>query len=212
MIKKIIFTALGVLWLLPICGQNSCDNLYAKAIKYQQTMTIASQNQAITYFRKAQTCYDSDAKKKLCISQIATCKNTIALIKRNNPNKKNTPKRGQASGLKENLIAVADKHEEEKVDTIKVTLSVNETILKFKAKGGEFKKIKVSCNFDDWKVVENPKWITFSINKDNEIVVEASKNTEREERSGMVKIECRGVFATFAVLQAKKGFLNGLGL
>lgn len=208
--KKIILIVLGFVLFVPAYGQNSCDNLYAKAIKFQQTMTIASQNQAITYFQKAQTCYDSDAKKKLCASQIATCRNTIALIKKSNQG-------GGASKKVKNVetedsLTRAGNQEKEKVDTIKVTLSVNENILKFKAKGGEFKKVKVSCNVDDWKIIECPEWITCSINKDSEIVVEVSKNPEKVERSGMVKIECRGVYATFAVLQAKKGLLNGIGL
>lgn len=208
--KKIFLIVLGFVLFVPAYGQNSCDNLYAKAIKFQQTMTIASQNQAITYFQKAQTCYDSDAKKKLCASQIATCRNTIALIKKSNQG-------GGASKKVKNVetedsLTRAGNQEKEKVDTIKVTLSVNENILKFKAKGGEFKKVKVSCNIDDWKIIECPEWITCSINKDSEIVVEVSKNPEKVERSGMVKIECRGVYATFAVLQAKKGLLNGIGL
>lgn len=208
--KKIFLIVLGFVLFVPAYGQNSCDNLYAKAIKFQQTMTIASQNQAITYFQKAQTCYDSDAKKKLCASQIATCRNTIALIKKSNQG-------GGASKKVKNVetedsLTRAGNQEKEKVDTIKVTLSVNENILKFKAKGGEFKKVKVSCNVDNWKIIECPEWITCSINKDSEIVVEVSKNPEKVERSGMVKIECRGVYATFAVLQAKKGLLNGIGL
>lgn len=209
--KKLFLIVLGVFLFVPAYGQNSCDNLYAKAIKFQQTMTIASQNQAIAYFQKAQTCYDSDAKKKLCASQIATCKNTITLIKKSNQGGGGTSKKGKNVEIEDSLTRVGNQ-EKEKVDTIKVNLSVNENILKFKAKGGEFKKVKVSCNVDDWKVIECPEWITCSINRDNEIVVEASKNPEKVERSGMVKIECRGVYATFAVLQAKKGLLNGIGL
>lgn len=209
--RTFVLIVLGFFLYIPAFGQNSCDNLYAKAVKFQQTMTVASQNQAITYFQKAQACYDSDAKKKLCTSQIATCKNTIALIKKSSQGGNSSSKRGKATDAKDSLTVVSKKGKE-KVKTIKVDLSVSETVLKFKAKGGEFKKVKVSCNVDDWKVTECPNWITFSINKDNEIVIEASKNTEKEERSGMVKIECRGVSATFAVLQAKKGFLNGIGL
>ena len=206
-----ILIVLGTIMWMPMHGQNSCDNLYAKAVKFQQTMTIASQNQAISYFQKAKACYDSDAKKKLCTSQIATCKNTIALIKKNSKVGSPSSKKGISSGTKDSLTTV-NNQEKEKVDTIKVFLSVNETILKFKAKGSEFKKVKVTCNVDDWKVTEHPDWITYSVNKDNEIVLEASKNPLKEERSGMVKIECRGESVSFAVLQSKKSLLNGIGL
>lgn len=209
--RNLLFIVLGVILFVPAYGQNSCENLYAKAIKYQQTMTIASQNQAIAYFQKAQTCYDSEAKKKLCASQIATCKNTIALIKKSNQGANSDSKNGNAVETKDSLTIV-DKQKKEVVDAIEVSLSLSENILKFKAKGGEFKKVKVLCNVDDWKVVEQPEWVTISISKDNEIVVEASKNPEKVERSGMVKIECRGVYATFAVLQAKKGLLDKIGL
>lgn len=209
--RTFVLIVLGAFLFIPACGQNSCDNLYAKAVKFQQTMTVSSQNQAITYFQKAQACYDSDAKKKLCTSQIATCKNTIALIKKNNSGGNTPTTKSKSSDSKDSLTMVG-KQNKEKVDTIKVILSVDESVLKFKAKGGEFKKVKVSCNVADWKVTEHPDWITYSVNKDNEIVLEAAKNPLQEERSGIVKIECRGESASFAVLQSKKGFLTGIGL
>lgn len=209
--RTLILIVLGTVLCASVQGQNSCDNLYAKAVKFQQSMTIASQNQAISYFQKAQACYDSDAKKKLCISQIATCKNTIALIKKNNKGGRTPSTKGISADTKDSLTTVSNQGKEMD-DTIKVTLSVSETVLKFKAKGGEFKKVKVSCNVDDWKVTEHPNWITYSVNKDNEIVVEAAKNPLKEERSGMVKIVCRGESTSFAVLQSKKGLLNGIGL
>lgn len=202
-----ILIVLGTIMWMPMHGQSSCDNLYAKAVKFQQTMTIASQNQAISYFQKAKACYDSDAKKKLCTSQIATCKNTIALIKKNKRGGDGSSKKRISSDAKDTLTTIGNQ-KKEKVDTIKVILSVNETVLKFKAKGGEFKKVKVFCNVDEWKVTKYPDWITYSVNKDNEIVIEATKNPLKEERSGIVKIECRSESVSFAVLQSKKGLLN----
>ena len=209
--KYVFLVVLGIALNVKILAQSSCDNLYAKAVQYQQTMTVASQNQAITYFQKARACYDSDAKKKLCASQIATCKNTIALIK------KNTQGKGIVSGKKKSEETKdstnnASKQEKIKDEIVPVELAVSESIIKFKAKGGEFKKIKITCNYDDWKVTEYPEWITYSISKENEIVLEASKNPLKEERSGMIKIECRGTTTTFAVLQQKKGLLNNIGL
>ena len=66
--KTIILVVLGFASNVQLKGQSSCDNLYAKAVQCQQTMTIASQNQAITYFQKAQTCYDSEDKKRKLLS------------------------------------------------------------------------------------------------------------------------------------------------
>lgn len=208
--RTFILIVFGVILSVTVHGQNSCDNLYAKAIKFQQTMSVKSQNQAISYFQKARECYDSDAKKKLCTSQITTCRNTISLIRKKEKEGNTSPKKG-ASGVKDSSVTVSN-IDKGKGNHKKVILSVNETVLKFKAKGGQFKKVKVSCNVDGWKVTEHPDWITYSVNNDNEIIIEAEKNPSKEERSGIVKIECRGESVSFAVLQSKKGLLNGIGL
>lgn len=207
--RKLFLILLGIIICVQGHGQNSCDNLYAKGVKSQQTMTVASQNRAIKLFLKAQACYDSEAKKQLCATQIATCKNTITLIKKNKQENSLSPKNSPVEEKEEQTAAKQGKN---KVDTIKVALSVSESVIKFKAKGGEFKKVKVTCNYHDWKVVEHPEWIAYSVSKDNEIVLEASKNPSKEERSGMIKIECRGESVSFAVLQSKKGILNSIGL
>ena len=65
---------------IPLSAQTSCDKLFSSGVKYQQTMTIASQNKAITYFEKAKVCYDSQAKKDLCDQQITTCRNIIVQL------------------------------------------------------------------------------------------------------------------------------------
>lgn len=184
-------------------AQSACDKFYAAAVKYQQTMTIASQNQAIANFEKAMKCYDSQQKKQLCKSQIATCNNTIALIKKQQQNTNQRPTKRQAD--EEKLIEVKDTKnmKEEKVE-----LSASETILRFRSKGDEFAKFKVVSNYDDWKVVEKPDWISYSINSDKEVVCEASKNPNKGERQGMIVVECRGTRVSVAVLQSKKGLLD----
>ena len=201
--KYLFLFMLGITFNIQMEAQNSCDNLYAKAVQYQKTMTIASQRNAIEYFQKAQTCYDSAAKKKLCDSQIATCKNTIALIKKNNQSTNPVPEKQQEKEVEPEI----NESKTPKENEAPITLSVSESVVKFKAKGGEFKKVKVTCKYNNWKITECPNWVTYSINKDNEIVLEASKNKMKEERSGIIKIECRGTFVTFAVLQSKKGLL-----
>lgn len=183
-------------------AQSACEKYYAAAVKRQQTMTIASQNQAIANFEKAMNCYDSQQKKQLCKSQIATCKNTIALIKKKQQNANQKPTKQKVEN--EKLTEVKDKKKVEE----KVELTASETILKFKPKGGEFVKFKVTCNYEDWKVVEKPDWISYSVNSDQEVVCEAAKNPEKGERQGMIVIECRGTRVSVAVLQSKKGLLD----
>lgn len=183
-------------------AQSACEKYYTTAVKCQQTMTIASQNQAIANFEKAMNCYDSQQKKQLCKSQIATCKNTIALIKKKQQDATQKPTEQKVDD--EKLTEVNGKKKEDK----KVELTVSETILKFKPKGGEFAKFKVTCNYEDWKIVEKPDWISYSINSDKEVVCEASKNPEKGERQGMIVVECKGTRVSVAVLQSKKGLLD----
>lgn len=208
--KKLIFI-FYLLFTITVNAQN-CDKIYAQAVQYQQKMTIASQNQAIKYFQSAYNCYDSATKKELCTSQIATCRNTIKLI-RNGQNKSggNASKRKQKVLDDDSLAIVDDGSANTKVKK-NVELFVNENIVKFKANGKDFQKVKVTCNYSDWKVVEYPDWLTISINNEGEIILEASKNTQKEERSGIVKVECHGTTVTFAVLQSKKTLFGKIGL
>ena len=208
--KTIILVVLGFASNVQLKGQSSCDNLYAKAVQCQQTMTIASQNQAITYFQKAQTCYDSEDKKNLCSSQIKTCKNTISVIKKNAQGGNKESKKKKPEDEKDELT-LDEMPERVMEDTaaIALSLSVSESVVKFKGKGGEFKKVKVNCNANDWSVEGMPDWISYSINSDNEIVLEALENNSKEERSCIIKVKCRGLSVTFGVLQSKKGWFGG---
>ncbi len=205
--KIIILVVLGFAFNVQLKGQTSCDNLYAKAVQYQQTMTIASQNQAITYFQKAQACYDSEDKKNLCSSQIKTCKNTISVIKKNSQGSAASKKKKNED---ENVKLTQNETPETVMeDTVAIVLSVSESVVKFKAKGREFKKVRVNCNSEDWSVVGMPDWISYSVNNDNEIVLEASENTSKEDRSCIIKVECRESSVTFGVIQSKKGLFGG---
>lgn len=86
-------------------------------------------------------------------------------------------------------------------DTLSVTLSVNERAVAFKAKGGEFKKIKVTCSLDDWEILEHPDWLTISRNNKNEIILESTKNKSRNKRTGIVKVGCLGEEVEISVTQ-----------
>lgn len=77
-------------------------------------------------------------------------------------------------------------------DTVVVSLSLSEETVRFKSKGGEFKKVKVICDTEDWEVIECPEWITLSKNKNSELVLESSKNESKNTRTGIVKVACLG--------------------
>ena len=86
-------------------------------------------------------------------------------------------------------------------DTTTISLVLSEESIRFKSKGGEFKKIKVTCNTNDWEVLECPEWLNYSRNKNNEIIIESSKNDTKKERIGIIKIGCLGEIKEIVVTQ-----------
>ena len=183
---------------IPLSAQTSCDKLFSSGVKFQKTMTIASQNKAITYFGKAKVCYDSQAKKDLCDQQIAVCKNIIAQLS------KKTKTESDASVSKQDVDSLPSKTRKTDInqENRDIKLAVNVLYLKFKGKGGEFKKAKITCNYPDWSIAEKPDWINCSQN-DEEIVVEAKKNPNKEERSGYIIIKCGDKSVSLTIIQEK---------
>lgn len=59
-------------------------------------------------------------------------------------------------------------------NTICTTISLSDKFLSFKSKGGEYKKVKITCN-RDWELLAFPKWVIVSRNNYDEIVVESTK-------------------------------------
>ena len=86
-------------------------------------------------------------------------------------------------------------------DSISISLALSEESLKFKSKEGEFKKVKVTSNNDDWEVLECPEWLSYSRNKNNEIIFESSKNETKNERKGVIKVGSLGEIKEIVVVQ-----------
>ena len=182
-------------------AQTSCDQLFAKGVKFQQTMTIASQNNAIAQFQKAKACYDSQAKKNLCDQQIKACRNIIAQLRSSRKKPVQEPARRQSP---QHAPADTTARDTARSNDRKVTLTLSVNYLKFKGKGGDFKKVKVNCNRTDWKVVDAPKWVSYSRNDDGELVIEVEKNpSTKEERSASLKVQCGNAFAVLTIIQEK---------
>lgn len=203
MYKRLLLFAISFITVLTVNAQSACDILFKRGVKYQQTMTVASQRSAIANFEKAKACYDSQAKKDLCDQQIKACRNIIAQLSKqgkktsDNSSNKSTGET-TITPVKGNTGSTSDSKTNRNVK-----ISFDHNYLKFKGKGGEFKKVKVTCSHSGWKVTEYPKWINCSINGDNEIILEAEQNSSKEERSGAVKVECGDASATFTVIQEK---------
>ena len=181
-------------------AQSACDKLFSNGVKCQQTMTVASQRNAIGYFEKAKICYDSQAKKDLCDQQIKSCRNIIAQITRSEAAKK------EEEQVVEREIVKQDKEltETEKVQIKKdVQLSLDRTYVKFKGKGNEFQKVKVSCNYPDWEIKKIPEWVNCSRNENNEIVIEAEKNPYDVERSAQLEVACGDEVIILTIIQEK---------
>ena len=200
-IKLTLFMAVCFL-PLGMFAQSACDKLFSTGIKYQQTMTVSSQWTAISNFEKAKECYDSDSKKELCDQQIKTCRNIISQL---NKSAENASSESKAESASEKTVMNAEQKEEEtKQESRKdVTLSLDCTYVKFGAGGGDFKKVHVNCNYSDWEITDVPGWVSVSKNED-EIVIEAEKNTLSEERSATLVIECGDKSVTLTIIQSKK--------
>lgn len=85
-------------------------------------------------------------------------------------------------------------------DTVDVNLILSDESIRFKNKGGEFKKVKVICNIEDWEILSYPNWITISRN-DNEFVIESTKNNTKKHRTGILKVGCLGETKEISILQ-----------
>ena len=49
-----------------------------------------------------------------------------------------------------------------------------------------------------------PSWVNCSRNENDEIVVEVEKNLSKEERSGILKIECGDESVTLTIIQERQ--------
>lgn len=201
--KKLIIIA-TVFWMLYCMGihaQSSCDKLYAEGVSQQQIMTIPAQKKAISAFEKAKACYDAKKDRDLCDKQIKVSNNTISLLKKKLDNVRN--KKKEADAPKEDTIAVAVQKvpEQEKKE---ILLSLPKAYVKFKGKGGEFQKVKVECNEDNWEVSDCPSWVHYSISTDKEIVIEVDRNpSNKEERSGTLIVKCGDKSTTLTIIQER---------
>lgn len=195
--KNLIFL-IACMISFTLSAQTSCDKFYANGVKYQQIMTVASQNRAISYFKKAKLCYDSPTKKDLCDQQITACRNVITQISKKNKSKETTP------SPKDNVdsLVTKPKIQKNKTKETDIKLSINCTYLKFKGKGGEFKKAKIICNNSDWEIADKPDWVNCSKSND-EIVVEVVKNPNKQERSGIITIKCGDKSVSLTIIQEK---------
>lgn len=105
--------------------------------------------------------------------------------------------------INEVINSLESMHEICDADSINIQLSFSEQTVKFKSKGGEFKKVKVSCNIEDWSIVECPDWITCSLNKNDEIVLESQRNEEKKQREGDVVVQCDKEKKSIHIVQLK---------
>lgn len=180
-------------------AQTACDRLFSSGVKSQQTMTVKSQRQAITYFKKAKACYDSSSKKNLCDQQIKACQNIINQLSKKSSSSSSTTKTKQKETDVEEPTPVEKKSTKRNIE-----LSISELYVKFKGKGGDYKTIKVECNYTDWKISECPSWIKCTRNSDEAIVVSVERNpSKKEERVGNVKIMCGDKTVMLTVIQEK---------
>lgn len=86
-------------------------------------------------------------------------------------------------------------------DTIKASIIPSMDSVNFKRKGGEFQKIKISCNEKEWEILSYPTWVIISQNSNNEIVLESTRNDTKKHRMGTIKVGCYGEIREIFILQ-----------
>lgn len=87
------------------------------------------------------------------------------------------------------------------LDSPETSLIVSDESVRFKSKGGEFKKLMITSNTDDWEILEYPDWVLILRNNSNEIILESTKNTTRKDRVGTIKIGSLGEIKEIVIIQ-----------
>lgn len=177
-------------------AQSSCDNLFQEGQQLQKNMTAYSQRQAISKFERAKVCYDSQERKNICDQQIQICRNIIKTLEDKSKMEEAKADPIVVDTVREVVSVVETKRED-------VVLSLSGDHLKFDDKAGDFQKIMVICNYDDWKVSNKPEWITIAVNG-KELVIEASENPDENERAGVIEVSCGEKHVNLVVSQEKR--------
>jgi hypothetical protein len=198
-ILTLIFSLLAI--VQPLFAQNSstADLLYKQGVSFMKTMTIVSQNKAISAFEKAKIAYDSAEKKKICDDQIATCKKIKQqLVASNNKPKPNpNPKPVEPTPT----TSTPDTIPEQSIDKVRIVL--NPTEISMSAKGGKYIEIFVECDDEDWKVESCPDWLSYT-SSSTKLLVKAERNKDKHnERAGVIVITAGKKKAELVVKQSK---------
>lgn len=207
-------TVLLICSSLTVIAQSNGDKLFLEGQRYQRTMTVASQNTAISKFAAAKIVYTSSDKKTMCDNQISICRSNIKNINNGNGSgdvkkktKHKTSKQDKKS-KKEEEVPVEQEKPKIKVRTdVSLKLSESRLDFKYKPKEGSTQSVDVICNYDDWVVASKPDWVTVYTAK-NKISVEVQENESDEERSGIVTIKCDNTECPLVINQDKKKVLD----
>lgn len=157
-------------------AQTAADGIYSKGMALKKQRTKTSLTQAIANFRKAKGLYATEAGKDKCDAQIGACNYLLKRI--NKPKPKPKP--------------------------ITKNISLSEDYLDFKSRmEGGAQSVTVTCNYDDWYIEDQPKWVKASKAGNDKIYVEVEDNLGKEKRSGVVSIKCGDVDVDLVINQKK---------
>lgn len=193
---KILVFTLALCLPVNVMAQSNGDKLFMEGQQLQQVQTIESQNAAIKKFRAAKVVYTTAEKKTICDNQIAICYNNINAIR----SKSKVTDNGQKAGKKE---VTGDKPKRNVRRNVELSLSETRLDFKYKPKEGATQSVKVNCNYDDWVIASSPEWVTVYLSE-NKFTVEASENTEDEDRAGVIVVQCGDKEVDLVVNQDKK--------
>ncbi|KIP62904.1 hypothetical protein ST45_04695 [Prevotella pectinovora] len=197
--KKIIRICLCLAMLFVAIGahaQTAADGIYSKGMALKKQRTKTSLTQAIANFRKAKGLYATEAGKDKCDAQIGACNYLLKRINKPKPKPKPITKNDAQKTVVEE-VAQVDKHKN-------VEISLSEDYLDFKSRmEGGAQSVTVTCNYDDWYIEDQPKWVKASKAGNDKIYVEVEDNLGKEKRSGVVSIKCGDVDVDLVINQKK---------
>lgn len=211
---KLLLITLFACLSVSLHAQTAGDKLFAEGKQLQNKMTIASQEAAIKKFTAAKIVYDAAAKKGSCDKHISQCKQNIKKLKASQavakkqtktPKKEESKRKKQEAELEayEPEVIIVEKPVIVERKAVALAARPGSLLFKWNPKGIS-QSIEVNCNYDDWQIIEQPKWIVTTISADRrKIIVQADVNIVNTPRYGNIKIKCGNKLATIIVEQKK---------
>lgn len=187
-----------------VSAQSSGDKLYNQGLALQKTMTIDSQNKAISKFKSAKKLYDSQAKKDQCDAAIRVSQGIISQLK-GGDSTGGKPKGGGDSG--KGKKGDSGRHSEKVKETGPApTVSLSNQRFHLGQEPGQM-DVTVTTNQSEWSVApvantDGSSFVTVEKVGEGSFRVSVPANDKSTPRTQYVQVNAGTATARFEVSQA----------